>query len=127
MVLKIRPYAPADASLWDRFVSGQSSASICHTSGWQRVVERTWQHSQHSLFAERDGQIVGVLPLFLVKSWFGSMLVSTPNGVYGGAVADDVAAHQALIAAAQKLANEHQVDYLELRDSESAPPPKGFL
>lgn len=65
--------------------------------------------------------------MFQVIGWFGSMLVSTPNAVYGGAIADDAAAHHALIAAAQTLASELRVDYLELRDSKAAPPQSGFL
>jgi len=59
-----------------------------------------------------------VLPLFHVKSrWFGSMLVSTPNAVYGSAVADDPEIHRALVNFAQELALESGVDYLELRDA----------
>ncbi len=116
--LRIKSYATADASSWDNFVGGQASASFCHTSGWQRVVEKTWKHRQQSLIAERDGKICGVLPLFEVRGWFGSMLVSTPNGVYGGVVAEDAVSHQALIEAAKSLAVELQVDYLELRDAQ---------
>jgi len=119
VVLKIKSFASVDVSRWDTFVNSQPSASICHTSGWQCVVEQTWEHRQQSLIAERDGKICGVLPLFEVRSWFGSMLVSTPNGVYGGAVAEDTASHQALIEAAKSLAVELQVDYLELRDAQS--------
>lgn len=118
-VLNIRPYTSADAFRWDSFVGAQTSASFCHTSGWQRVVEKTWKHRQQSLIAERDGKICGVLPLFEVRGWFGLMLVSTPNGVYGGAVAEDAVSHQALIEAAKSLAVELQVDYLELRDAQS--------
>lgn len=115
--LKIKLYAPVDASRWDAFVSSQPTSSICHTTGWQRVIEQTWKHQQHSLYAERDGEISGVLPMFHIKGWFGSMLLSTPNGVYGGAVANDTASHLALIDAAKSLAIETQVDYLELRDA----------
>ncbi|MEK7831534.1 MAG: GNAT family N-acetyltransferase [Acidobacteriota bacterium] len=117
VALKIKPYAPTDASRWDAFVGSQPTASLCHTSGWQRVIEQTWKHRQHSLYAEHEGEISGVLPLFHVKGWFGSMLISTPNGVYGGAVANDAASHQALIEAAKSLAVELNVDYLELRDA----------
>ncbi|MDX2042615.1 MAG: FemAB family PEP-CTERM system-associated protein [Acidobacteriota bacterium] len=125
--MEIKPYTPTVAERWDEFVQRHKAATFCHLSGWQRVVENVWQHRQQSLFAERDGKIVGVLPLFLVNGWFGSMLVSIPNAVYGGIVADDLTAHQALIAAAQALAEDQQVDYLELRDSQTAPPQQGFL
>ena len=117
--LRIKPYASADASRWDSFIGSQRSASFCHTSGWQRVVEKTWKHCQQSLIAEREGKICGVLPLFEVRGWFGSMLVSTPNGVYGGVVSEDAVSHQALIEAAKSLAIDLRVDYLELRDAQS--------
>ncbi|MFN0109564.1 MAG: FemAB family XrtA/PEP-CTERM system-associated protein [Blastocatellia bacterium] len=120
--LVVKSFAPTNAAeivRWDEFLHRQPTASICHTSGWQRVIEQTWNHRQRSLFVEREGDITGVLPLFHVKGWFGSMLVSTPNGVYGGALAEDAASHQALLAAAQSLASELQVDYLELRDTQS--------
>ncbi|MEO6726867.1 MAG: FemAB family XrtA/PEP-CTERM system-associated protein [Blastocatellia bacterium] len=117
-MLKIKPYASTDATRWDDFVRRSQAATFCHLAGWQQVVERTWQHRQHSLYAERGGEITGVLPLFHIRSrWFGSMLVSTPNAVYGGVVADDVEAYRALIAAAQVLAANLKVDYLELRDT----------
>ena len=98
-MLTIKPYAPADAVRWDDFVRRSLAATFCHLSGWQQVVEHTWSHRQVSLYAEQDGQIVGVLPLFLIRSrWFGDMLLSTPNAVYGGAVADTAKAYRALIA-----------------------------
>ncbi len=82
-----------------------------------RVVERTWRHRSHCLYAERDHRVAGVLPLFHVASrMFGSMLVSTPNAVYGGVVADDDDVYAELIEAAKSLATELRVDYLELRD-----------
>lgn len=125
--MEIKNYIPTDADRWDDFVLRHPEGTFCHLSGWQRVIETTWQHRQQSLVAERDGKLIGVLPLFQVRGWFGSMLVSTPNAVYGGAIADDAESRQALIAAAQKLAGELSVDYLELRDSQSAPPLNDFL
>jgi len=116
--LTVKPYASIDAARWDDFLMLNSGATFCHLSGWQRVIERTWRHQAHSLYVERNGQIAGVLPLFHIRNrWFGSSLISTPNAIYGGVVADDVCTHRALIDAAQALAADLQVDYLELRDA----------
>jgi sugar transferase (PEP-CTERM/EpsH1 system associated)/FemAB-related protein (PEP-CTERM system-associated) len=102
---------------WDRYVERSATATFCHQAGWARVVERTWRHEAHHLFARRGGQLVGLLPLFLVRSrLFGTSLVSSPNAVYGGAVADDTAARTALIDEAKSLARRLQVDCLVLRD-----------
>ncbi len=120
--LTIKSYNAAIAAQWDEFSLNSSAATFCHLSGWQRVIERAWQHRQYSLYAERDGAIVGVLPLFLIDGrWFGSpfgaKLISTPNAVYGGVVANDAEAYQTLIEAAQTLATDLKVDYLDLRDT----------
>ncbi len=73
-----------------------------------------------SLLAERDGELCGVLPLFHIRSkLFGSMLISTPNAVYGGAIADDSESHRAMIESAKALAVKLRVDYLELRNTDS--------
>ena len=51
---------------------------------------------------------------------FGSMLISTPNAVYGGVVADDATTRRSLLEAAARLAQELNVDFLELRDTPEA-------
>ncbi|MBI1766320.1 MAG: FemAB family PEP-CTERM system-associated protein [Acidobacteria bacterium] len=122
--LTIKTHNPADETergRWDQYVKRSAQATFCHLSGWQRVIERTWQHRNHSLYAERGPEIVGVLPLFHVQSpLFGSMLISSPNAVYGGVVADDAEAYEALLARARQLGAELQVDFLELRNPPAA-------
>lgn len=114
----IKAYDATAAPAWDDYVRRAPQATFCHLSGWGRVIERVWRHTPHHLMAERDRQVTGVLPLFHVHSrLFGSMLVSSPNAVYGGVAADEDQSRRALIAAAKKLATELGVDYLELRDA----------
>jgi FemAB-related protein (PEP-CTERM system-associated) len=115
LVVRSWPASPTDA--WDDYVRRSTTATFCHLAGWGRVVERTWGHRPCSLYAERSGAMVGVLPLFHVRSrLFGSMLVSTPTAIYGGVVANDADVRRTLVAAAKRLAVESWVDYLELRD-----------
>lgn len=117
--LQVRAYQSQDAQKWDAFVAQAATATFCHWSGWGRVVERTWHHTPHHLLAESKGEIQGVLPLFHVKSrLFDSMLVSSPNAVYGGVAAVTEEVRQALIAEAKRLAQQLQVDYLEMRDTQ---------
>lgn len=116
--IAVKSYSNADAAAWDDYVRRADHATFCHLSGWARVIERTWRHQSHCLYAEREGRIVGILPLFHVSGpLFGSMLVSTPNAVYGGVVVDDDRVHDRLIEAAKSLAAQLRVDYLELRDT----------
>jgi FemAB-related protein (PEP-CTERM system-associated) len=117
-MIQIKNYSNTDATVWDDFVRRSAGATFCHLSGWMRVVERVWHHRSYCLYAEREKRVAGVLPLFHVASRiFGSMLVSTPNAVYGGVVADDDGVRTELIGAAKAVAAELQVDYLELRDT----------
>lgn len=112
----LRPHREAE---WDRYVKTAPGGTFFHQLGWRWLVERTFGHRAHYLTALRDGNIVGVLPLFELKSLlFGHSLVSIPFAIGGGIVAetaDDAAAGRALLAHAKELARELKVDYLELR------------
>jgi FemAB-related protein (PEP-CTERM system-associated) len=94
-------------------------ATFFHRAGWQRVLRGVFRHDTYFLQAQRDGRIVGVLPLAHVKSFlFGSALTSLPFAVYGGVVADDEDVAAALEAHAQRLAQELAVQHLEFRNLE---------
>jgi FemAB-related protein (PEP-CTERM system-associated) len=113
----VRSYADDRSTAWDAYVHRAAGATACHQMGWARAIECAFRHRPCHLYAERDGAVVGVLPLFLVRSrLFGSRLTSTPNAIYGGILADDAAARDVLLAEAKRLARTLQVDYLELRD-----------
>lgn len=106
-----------DAERWDRFVAETPEATFFHKAGWREVLEKAFNHTCHFLFAQQDGKIVGILPLAEVKSWlFGHSLVSTPFCVYGGPVANDDGIMRELVSRACQLAEQLQVDYLELRN-----------
>lgn len=112
----VRPLAPAAADAWERFVLAQASATVFHRLAWSRAVERAYPHRPMHLVAWRDRQVVGVLPLFLVRSLLaGRVLVSVPYATYGGIVAADDEARDALLQAAETVAGEQDVEYLELR------------
>ena len=101
---------------WDAYVKAHQQGSFFHLSGWQNVIEKSFDHACYFLYAEQEGSICGVLPLVEVKSnLFGHALVSTPFCVYGGVIADSVEIVRQLEAEACRLAEELGVDYLELR------------
>lgn len=113
----VRTLASSDRIRWDRYVDACPSATFFHRATWRGVIGRVFGHRTHYLYAERRGNIVGVLPLVEVKSrLFGHALISTPFCVYGGIAADDKRAEIALREAARDLAENLKVDYLELRN-----------
>ena len=102
---------------WDKFVLDCQQATFFHRAGWQQVIERSFGHNTHYLYAESNGEIQGVLPLVHVKSrLFGNTLSSTPFCVYGGIVATTELARIALENAACQLAEKLGVDSLEMRN-----------
>ena len=106
----------ATEAAWDTFVEQCPEATFFHRVGWRRILEETLGHRAFYLYSEREGAITGVLPLGQVKSLlFGNALISVPFCVYGGVAAQDQQAAASLTEAARALAEELQVDYLELR------------
>ena len=106
------------ARRWDDFVLHQcADATFFHRSAWQEIVANVFRHSTYFFYAEREGQIEGVLPLAHVKSMlFGNSLVSLPFAVYGGVAASNSEAAGVLENEAQSLARRLGVDHLELRN-----------
>jgi FemAB-related protein (PEP-CTERM system-associated) len=113
----VRALESQDADRWEQFVLKHPAGTFFHQLAWKRVVEKTFDHQPRYVYAERDGRIVAVAPLFLVSNWMvGKCLVSSPLASYGGICATDLEAEQALLEFIKRQAQEQQVDYLELRN-----------
>ncbi|EXI91774.1 MAG: FemAB-related protein, PEP-CTERM system-associated [Candidatus Accumulibacter sp. BA-94] len=107
----------AAVARWEAFVDQCPQATFFHRAGWQRVIGEVFRHPTHFLYAERAGQLEGVLPLAQVKSLlFGNALVSLPFAVYGGVAASTPQAADLLEDEAQAIARSLEVDHLELRN-----------
>ncbi len=122
MPIKIKPLSPEHATRWDAFVRACPQATFFHLSAWQDIVRTVFRHRTFFLFAERDGQIVAVLPLAEVKSrLFGHALTSLPFCVYGGIAADEGAGEEVIALLEQEadtLARQLGVQHLEYRNLE---------
>lgn len=80
--------------LWDDYVKKSAKGLPLHLSGWQDVQGDTYGHEPHYLMAREDDQVVGVLPLFFIRSiWLGNTARTMP----GGLCADNDLAASALI------------------------------
>ena len=117
------PQDAAGAAAWDAYVLAAPKATFFHRAGWQRVLRTAFGHGTYFLKAERDGRLVGVLPLGHVKSLlFGNSLTSLPFASYGGVVADSEEAAERLEREAIDLARQLGVEYLELRQVQARKP-----
>lgn len=115
--LAVKQLTAADVVRWDRFVAACPDATFFHRAGWKEIIEQVFHHRAHFLYAERGGEICGVLPLARVNSWlFGNSLASLPFCVYGGIASTDAMAQGVLEAEAERLALQCGADFLEFRN-----------
>ncbi len=114
--LTVRTCSDSDGARWDEYVDATPSATVFHRWAWRRVLQDVFWHRCHYLVAERDGAIVGILPLAEVKTLlFGHSLVSLPFCAYAGPVANDEAVRLELEEHASELTRAAGAGHLELR------------
>jgi len=71
---------------------------------WRNVVEKTYEHKPIYLVAKEGSELKGVLPLFMMRSWFfGKKLVSVPFAPYGYVWADKETIEKALVGEAKRF------------------------
>jgi len=105
--------------IWNVYVDRHPDATLFHTLFWRDLVRDVFGHKAYYLTAWRDERLVGVFPLMRVDSRLaGRILVSVPYGVYGGTLADDTEAHDALLRHAQELADRLGMQWIDIRSIE---------
>lgn len=116
MTLTLHALEPRHATAWDAFVASQATGTFFHRAAWAEIIATAFGHCSLYTFAERDGSIVGVLPLVQMKTrLFGNTLVSTPFCVYGGPLAIDAETQATLAAHAETLRAKTGASAVELR------------
>ena len=116
MPLKLRPLEAASESAWDAFVDAIPAGTFFHRAAWRRLIAEEFGHRTFYTYAERDGAIVGVLPLVQMKTMlFGNALTSLPFCVYGGPLAADAETADALSDYAAGLLPETGASVVEFR------------
>lgn len=108
---------------WDDFVDRCPEATFFHRAAWKDVIEESFGHDCPFLFAHRDGDILGVLPLVHINSrLFGKSLVSSAFCVYGGVAASEPEVRLMLEAEAERRGEKLGVDHVEYRLRERSDP-----
>lgn len=100
----------------ERFVAGHGDGTPFHRPAWIESVARGTGNRAAALLAEREGQLVGWLPLVDVSSpIFGRALVSSGFAVGGGVLALDETGRNALLDAVVAEAARLSCPAIELR------------
>jgi FemAB-related protein (PEP-CTERM system-associated) len=115
-MLEVTRADAADKS-WDRFVESHPLATVAHLAAWGGIVGRAYGHEAVYLSARDGDDVVGVLPLVLIRSpLFGRYLTSMPFLDYGGVLANPGSAAERLLTdAALALARERRLQSIGLR------------
>lgn len=105
---------------WDRFVEQHPAATVAHLAEWGRLAREVYGHESVYLMAEDGDDLVGVLPLVLLRSrLFGRRLVSMPFLDYGGVLAvPGRGVERALVDEALRVARAQGAQTLGLRQFE---------
>lgn len=111
---------------WDNYVLSHRDGSPFHQIGWKNAIEKTFGFRPFYIFARQNGRFSGAAPVFLISNWLtGRCLISNPFAVYGGVLADDDHIEAHLVRELERLAEQCQARYLELR-TRRAPLLAGF-
>ncbi|HMR68480.1 MAG TPA: hypothetical protein PKE64_31100, partial [Anaerolineae bacterium] len=99
---------------WDAYVTAAPFGLPQHLSGWRQILHQTNGYETRYLLAREGTRIVGVMPLFIVRSLLvGHMATTMP----GGLCADSAEVAAALITQGQALARQAKVKGLTLHDT----------
>lgn len=103
-----------DYPAWDNYVRNATHGLPQHLSGWREVLYKTHGYETPYLFAQEGAQVVGVMPLFLVRSvLLGNRATTMP----GGLCADTAEVAAALMAHGQQIAHQSKSKCLTLHDT----------
>ncbi|HEX6133560.1 MAG TPA: GNAT family N-acetyltransferase [Longimicrobiales bacterium] len=117
--LRVARAEPGDP-YWDEFVRRSPDGTVCHLSGWRRIVEDVLGREYIPLVAVTlDGEWKGILPLVRVRApLLGHSLISMPYVNYGGPLGT-VEAQRTLITTAIGEARSSGAQVLQLRQRSS--------
>lgn len=112
---------PPFESQWDAYVAQHDSleVGIYHTLAWRDVAQNAFGHEPYYLTAIQDGEICGIMPLFLVKGILGKRLVSVPLRDRGAPLFDNQSVLEELMRGAEKLATKLGCTYIEFKSLSS--------
>jgi FemAB-related protein (PEP-CTERM system-associated) len=105
-----------EISRWNDYVFNHSQATPYHLHSWLKSVETAYRHQTTALMAEEDNQIVGVLPIVIMRMPIVSdQATSLPYCDLGGMLADDEAATKELLTHGIDFCHDNKIQQFEIR------------
>lgn len=116
--MQVRLANSSDKASWNQIVRSSPDGVIYYTYEWLEVIEKSYSLQSKHLIFEENGVIIGVMPLFLLRSLiWGNKLVSTPFCEYGGPclLTQDSSIATELLSEIEDIAVESKAKYFEIR------------
>lgn len=109
---------PEHGENWNAYLMRNHGSNFYQRYEWKTINNQEFGHRAYFLVAENATDIMGVFPMVYIRSHlFGRILCSMPFVNFGGPVVDNVAAEDALIDGAIRVAEHERADYLEIRST----------
>ena len=103
-----------ESTAWDAYVKNMAHGLPQHLSGWRKVLYKTHGYETSYLMACEGERIVGVLPLFFVRS---VLTGNTATTMPGGLCADSEKVAAELIAHGREIARQAKATRFVLHDT----------
>lgn len=103
-----------DCPTWDAYVKNAVDGLPQHLSGWRKVLYKTYGYETPYLMAREGERVVGVLPLFLVRS---ALVGNRATTMPGGLCADTDEVGVDLIARGKEIARQAKANGFILHDT----------
>lgn len=117
---QVVPYQEKYSELWSEYVAQSEKATVAHQIEWREIMQIGLGHQPRYLMCLDQKRVTGLLPMFLVRTWWGKKyLISLPWIDYGGIIADNQAVARELLASATELAKTEAAEFVELRSVNS--------
>jgi len=115
-MVKIVEYEDRYREQWSAFVDKTITSTIAHQIGWKDVMEEGLGHKPKYIMAVESDKVKGILPLVILKTFWGSRYsISLPWIDYGGVCADDFETEKALLDEARRITEGEKAQFMELR------------
>jgi len=114
--MKIRLAEDADQERWDEFILSHPNASPYHLFAWKKAIEAAYGHKCIYLYAEKNREILGVLPL--VHLHFPAIInemVSLPFSDVGSCIVAKEEAQDLLLKEAIHYPEKSKAKNLQIR------------
>jgi serine/alanine adding enzyme len=115
-MVEVIEYSDKYEAAWTAYVERSPEATVAHQIGWRKAMADGLGHKPYYLLAVENDTVKGILPLFLVKTWWRTKyLISLPWIDYGGLLADNEQVAKSLLEKGQELTKELGAEFMEFR------------